>query len=192
MLVPWTNANSNLNLSNKIAESLLIMFEVYISIGLVLFYTFGSLIAAHFQNLRSEIECYAVNTYDTHWPQIRIESSVDDRLKQWKLTYSKLFEIVHHFQRCFEPVLLVWIVFASISFINISFYLLYYVSFISQDVKGIWAFILFLTRNAFNILIVTAVPVNIHAKVCMIFNFTNFILFKSCLFIYEFEVTWHL
>ena len=94
------------------------------------------------------------------------------RLRKWHATYNRLFDIVHQFQNCFDILLLFWMVFLVITFINYTFYLVDAVSFSLADIEQIFQLLVYVGRHTINLLVLTAVPMVIQKEVRLSFTST--------------------
>lgn len=158
---------------------LLLLLEISDILGLVLYLTIGLLIAAQFRQLHLEIEHYFRITF-VNWPASINSKSMNKnnllnfsfRLRKWHATYNKLFDIVHQFQNCFDTLLLFWIVFLFITFINYTFYLVDAVSFSLADIEQVFQLLVYVGKHTINLLVLTAVPMVIQKQVRLSFTST--------------------
>lgn len=164
--------HTNRPIKNKTFQVIAIFLEIIAVIGLVSYFTIGLLIAAHFRYLRFDMENYLEVICGANWP-IKIDEVLKREspkllyhlLKKWRRTYSKLTDIIHQFQICFDSILLIWIVYIFISFISNTFYFVVVFTRFGTEVELTSDLAIFSIRNGLNLFALTTIPAIIHHEV---------------------------
>ena len=154
-------------------EGIIDILEIFDIFGLVLYSTIGLIIAAHFRYLRLNIDnhlhsiLFHVNRSSNRITKDNDNSNFSFRLKKWRRTYTVLLDTLNLFQICFDQILFFWTVFIFIAFINNTFVLVNMVTCpgTSINLKGILNTVVYLTKNAINLLVLSIIPVIIHREV---------------------------
>lgn len=145
------------NLFSQLADVVSLFSEIYGSAGLVLFATLTWITSTYFSNLYTQMVVVSYSILNNK--QLGSSELVDKRtLVKWKRFHVLLLETIACIERCFGPILVIWIIYFFVNFTSSSFYLVDGIRRFGFDLHRIWPSFFTLIKLSINIFLCTKTP----------------------------------